>query len=333
MKDINSADASAGSRDLKYNIKESLRLFGQPGVSMTLDFKIDEFRTEGAMADAMSRLSVSGVQEKFPAVVESGKIRIVNAGEQSTHILKPAPWDKTLIERKQLPINEYITMQIAERVYGIETAANGLCFTPDGQVVYVTRRFDIMPDGRKVPMEDFASLIGANEQLSGTRFKYEGSYEDIANVIRRYVAAWMVDMERFFTLLVFNYIYGNSDAHLKNFSLIRKGEDYRLSPAYDLLNTALHVNGGDVALERGLSPHIEKSDYCYRTGHLCRADFARFGERIGLKEIRTNSILDRYMSIPDKVGEIVNQSRLSEKMKRSYLRIVNERMSRFKHNE
>ncbi len=75
-------------------------------------------------------------------------------------------------------------MQIASQVYGIKTAANGLRFTPKGQAVYITRRFDILPDGSKVPMEDFASLIGKNEQTSGHQFKCNGNYEEIAKANR-----------------------------------------------------------------------------------------------------------------------------------------------------
>lgn len=75
----------------------------------------------------------------------------------------------------------------------------------------------------------------------------------------------MVNMERFFTLVVFNYIFANGDAHLKNFSLILDGQDYSLAPAYDLLNTSLHVDGDDFGLDGGLSPDIEKSDVYDRT--------------------------------------------------------------------
>jgi len=294
-----------------------------------LDFNIDEFRHIGEIFEAMHRISVSGVQEKFPAIIESGKIRIAHDGERSTHILKPAPWDKTLRDRKQIPANEHLTMQIASQIYGIQTAANGLCFTPDGQAVYVTRRFDIIQDGSKVHMEDLASLVGRNEQLSGTLFKYNGCYEDIAKAIRRNVAAWRVDMERFFTLVVFNYIYANGDAHLKNFSLILDGQDYRLAPAYDLLNTSLHVDGDDLGLDGGLSPDIEKSDFYERTGHPCRLDFERFAAKIGLSEKRTYKILDRFMTLSDDVRQLVECSYLSANIKRSYLRIVNERISRF----
>lgn len=304
-------------------------LFGGTKVSPVLNFDIDEFRNVGEIADAIHRISVSGVQEKFPAIIKSGEIRIAEEHERSTHILKPSPWDKTLVDRKLIPANEHVTMQIASQVYGIKTAANGLCFTPKGQAVYITRRFDILPDGSKVPMEDFASLIGKNEQTSGLQFKYNGNYEDIAKAIRSNVAAWMVDMEEFFERVVFNCVYANGDAHLKNFALILSGQDYRLAPAYDLLNTSLHVNGDDFGLDGGLSPEIEKSDVFDRTGHPCRIDFERFGAKIGLVKRRLEKILDKYTSLPESASNLIARSFLPEKAKRNYTRIVNERISRF----
>lgn len=313
-----------------YSTKAIKELFDGMVVSHILDFNIDEFRSNSNIIDAMHRISVSGVQEKFPAVIEQGKIRLSHNEERSTYILKPAPWDHTLIARKQIPANEHLTMQIAAQVYGIQIAANGLCFTNDGQAVYITKRFDISADGTKLPMEDFAVVVGRNEQTDGIHFKYSGSYEDIATALRKNVSAWMVDMERFFELVVFNYIYANGDDHLKNFSLIRQGQDYRLAPAYDLLNTNLHVNSDDFALDGGLSNNVEKSDVYDRTGHPCRLDFERFGNRIGLVKSRIKRVLDKYMQLPDTTIHLVEHSFLDDKMKRNYLRIVNERIARFK---
>ena len=312
-----------------YSPKAARMLFNGRKVNPVFDFDLHEFQSNTDLEDAMRRISVSGVQEKFPAIVENGKIRIARDKERSTHILKPAPWDKTLQNRKQIPANEHLTMQIASQVYGIQTAANGLCFTPSGQPVYITKRFDIQPDGTKIPMEDFATVVGRNEQTDGLQFKYNGCYEDIAMAIRRNIAAWMVDMERFFELVLFNYIYGNGDDHLKNFSLILQENDYRLAPAYDLLNTCLHVNGDDFGLNGGLSPNIERSDAMDRTSHPCRLDFERFGKRIGIINTRLNRILDKYIQMPDETKKLVERSFLNEKMKRSYLRIVRERISRF----
>ena len=312
-----------------YSPKARRALFDNRKISHLLDFNIDEFRIAGEYAEAMHRISVSGVQEKFPAILKDSQIRIAGDDDRSTYILKPAPWDRTLAQRKQIPANENLTMQIASQVYGIKTAENGLCFTPKGEIVYITKRFDIQPDGTKLPMEDFASVLGHNEQEDGKHFKYSGCYEEIADAIRKNVSAWRVDMERFFELVVFNYIYANGDDHLKNFSLILQGEDYRLAPAYDLLNTSVHVNGDDLGLDGGLSPNIERSDVYDRTGHPCRLDFERFGACIGLLEIRVSKILDKYMQLPKASSDLVGRSFLSDKAKRHYLRIVNERISRF----
>lgn len=312
-----------------YSPKAVRALFDGHKVSHQLDFDIDSLHNKAEIVQAMQRISVSGVQEKFPAVIERGSIRIAKEHEQSTYILNPAPWDETLRERKQIPANENLTMQIAAQVYGILTAANGLCFSPKGQMVYITKRFDVLPDGSKLLMEDYAGVIGRNEQDDGKGFKYSGSYEDIAIAIRKNVPAWMVDMERFFELVVFNYIYANGDDHLKNFSLILQGQDYRLAPVYDLLNTSLHVQGDDFGPDGGLSPNILKSDVYAQTGHPCRLDFERFGDCIGLVKSRVGKILDKYMQLPESAIALVGRSFLNDKMKRNYLRIVGERIARF----
>lgn len=312
-----------------YSPQAVKRLFDGKRVSPFLDFNINELKQTDAIVRAMQRISVSGVQEKFSGVIDQSKIRIAEINERATYIIKPAPWDETIATRKQIPANEHVTMQIARQVYGIQTAENGLCFAKDGQVVYLTKRFDILPDGTKAEMEDFASLVGRNEQTGGTYFKYRGCYEDIAKCIRKYISAWMVDMERFFELVVFNYIYANGDDHLKNFSIIRQGSDYRLAPAYDLLNTSLHVIGDDFGLDGGLSSDMEKSDVMDRTGHPCRLDFERFGIKIGLADTRIKRVLDKYMVVPEQTILLVERSFLNDKMKRKYLRIVDERVKRF----
>ena len=329
MIEIKNCPASLQEGYGTYSPKARKELFGGEKVNPMLGFNMDGFRNDKEMTDAMHRISVSGVQEKFPAVIKSGEIRIAGDDERSTHIIKPCPWDMTLHDRKLIPANEHVTMQIASQVYSIRTAANGLCFTPKGQPVYITRRFDILPDGSKLPMEDFASIIGKSGQSAGKQFKYDGSYEDIAHAIRTNVAAWMVDLERFFELVAFNYIYGNGDAHFKNFSLMLVGNDYRLAPAYDLLNTCLHVHGDDFGLAEGLSREIEKSDVLDGTGHPCRLDFERFGMKIGLVKKRIDRILNKYTDFPDLSNRLLHQSFLPEKARRSYARIVKERISRF----
>jgi serine/threonine-protein kinase HipA len=329
MKPINHCPSTLAEGFDSYSPAALRNLFDGAKVSHLLDFEIDDFRQLADLENAMHRISVSGVQEKFPAIIDSGRIRLAQPHERSTHILKPAPWDNTLQSRIQIPANEHLTMQLAAQVYGITTAANALCFTPSGHAVYITKRFDILTDGTKLQMEDFASLVGKNEQTSGTHFKYNGCYADIAQALRSNVAAWLIDMERLFELVVFNYIYANGDAHLKNFSLLLSDNDYRLAPAYDLLNTSIHVCGDDFGLDLGLSPDIERSDVYARTSHPCRLDFERFGKLIGLSPSRIKRTLDKYTTLPDAAKRLVAASFLTKKMKRSYLRIIIERINRF----
>ncbi len=332
MKEISNCPSTLAEGFRAYSPRAAKILFDGRKVSHILDFDIDGFRNIPDLTDSIRRISVSGVQEKFPAVIERGKIRLARKDERSTHILKPAPWDETLHERRQIPANEHVTMQIASQVYGITTAPNGLCFTTSGRPVYITKRFDIQPGGIKLQMEDFASVTGKIEAIAGPDFKYSGCYLDIAQAILLNATAWRVDTERFFELVLFNYIYANGDDHLKNFSLIRRGEYYRLAPAYDLINTSLHVRGDDFGLNGGLAPDIEKSDVYVRTGHPCRLDFERFGKRISIPGPRLRRILDKYMEIPESAKGLVARSFLSDKMKRTYIRIITERAARFKRN-
>ena len=329
MKEINFCPSTLAVGYNTYSPVAIKHLFDGKKASHLLNFEIDEISQAKDGAHAMNRISVSGVQEKFPAVLDMGTIRMSDKDERSWYILKPAPWDNTLYTRKQIPANEHVTMQIASQVYGIETAENGLCFTPKGEMVYITKRFDLANDGSKYYMEDFASLLGKNEAENGTYFKYDASFEDIARMIKKFIPAWMVAMEKFFKLVVFNYIYANDDDHLKNFSVIKIGDTYQLAPAYDLMNTSLHIEGDDLGLKGGLSEHIEKSDVYERTGHPCRLDFERFGRLIGLRDKRISAILDAYKELPEEAELLIGHSFLNDKMKRTYKRIVKERIARF----
>ncbi|MCQ2289538.1 MAG: HipA domain-containing protein [Muribaculaceae bacterium] len=304
-------------------------LFDGATVSHILDFAWENDNDNDLLAEATARLSISGAQEKLSATVHDGTICIANANEQGTHILKPAPREH-LLYRKQIPANEHLTMQIASQVYGINTAACGLAVTTDNQLVYVTKRFDVLTDGTKLSQEDFCSIVGRTEETHGNDFKYEGSYEDIAQCIRKYIPAWPVAMEQYFRIVVFNYIYGNGDAHLKNFSVINSHGEPFLSPAYDLINTRVHIDGPDFAMSEGLSPRLVPSDTFDRTGHPCRADFLAFACLIGINVRRANRILDAFMEIPQAVDTLIAHSFLADnKTKRLYRNIVAERTAWF----
>lgn len=309
------------------------RLFSGKKVNHIMSFSYGDDQYV-AITENTVRISVSGVQEKLSAIEDNGTIRLTAQGEQGRYIIKPAPENKSLRDRKQIPANEHLTMQIARQVYQIPTAENGLIFFSDGTPAYITKRFDIREDNTKVPQEDFASLIEKTSETHGQDFKYTGSYEDIALKIKELVSAWQVETGKLFVLVLFNYTFANGDAHLKNFSLqLSKDGDYLLSPAYDLMNTSLHTNDSDFALENGLSAALEKTDIYEQKGHPCREDFIRFGLKVGLSEKQINKLMAPFLIEQPKVLELINNSFLEEKQKRMYLSSYKERLRRLQRKD
>ncbi len=308
------------------------KMFGGKRVSHMLDFNYEE--TQAEIASAINRISISGVQEKLSAIVRNGKIQLTPEGESGRYIIKPAPGYKHLRFRKNFPANEHLTMQIAHQVYKIKTATNALVFFADGEMAYLTKRFDYASDGSKILQDDFASLAGKTEHNQGKNFKYTGSYEDIAGLLKRNVAAWQVEMAKYFTLVVFNYLFSNGDAHLKNFSLqATSGGDYVLTPAYDLMNTSIHIDDGDFALQDGLIPTSKYSDVYARTGHPSQDDFITFGKRIGVLPKKMMSIIALFATEQPKVYELIENSFLDEKTKRMYKQSYLERLRRFQRKD
>ena len=301
-------------------------------VNHVMDYSLDEVSTE--LATSVNRISISGVQEKMSAVVRNGKIILTPQGESGRYIIKPIPDYKHLRFRQNIPANEHLTMQIASQVYKINTATCALAFFADGSPVYMTKRFDYKADGSKIKQDDFASIAGKTEKNSGRDFKYSGSYEDVAKLLQQNVAAWRVEMEKFFTLVVFNYLFSNGDAHLKNFSLQETdGGDYVLTPAYDLMNTAIHINDGDFALQDGLIPIREYSEVYTKTSHPCKDDFITFGTRIGVHPKKLHAIIDMFATEQPKVYELIENSFLEEKVKRMYKQSYQERLHRFQRSD
>ena len=296
-------------------------LFDGQQVSHILDFDSpnnEDSDREGYLRN-VGRISLSGVQPKASLIVNS-QHQLVKPldGERGTYILKPAPSSYALFERKYCPANEHLTMQLASQVYHIETAPNALCFFRDGEAAYLCRRFDVGPDGRKYQQEDFASLAGLTNANGGSDFKYSNlSYEECADIIRRYVKAAPVEILKFFRIVVFNYLTLNDDAHLKNFSLINRGDgEYHLSPAYDLINTSLHLGMPRIfALDKGLFKEgMQLSD----TRTVCRNDFEEFGRRIGLSARVVKRELDTFSTEIPLVKELIDHSFLSDGLKCSY---------------
>ena len=266
----------------------------------------------------VGRISLSGAQPKFSVLVgEDRKLRYTKAGEQGTYILKPRPNAYQILNKDNCAANEHLTMQIAEQVYKIETAPNGICFFSNDEMAYFTRRFDVAPNGGKFQQEDFAALMGYTKMNGGSDFKYlNGSYEECAEIINRYVKAARVDLLRFFRLIVFNFVSPNDDAHLKNFSLINRHDEYRLSPAYDLMNTSLHlVNSRIFALDKGLFREGMTINDTHSVG---KKEFMEFGRRIGLPESLVQRELERFSQDNPLIDSLIDKSFLSDALKKQY---------------
>jgi serine/threonine-protein kinase HipA len=304
-----------------YSPEARRRLFDGKPISHILPFDSPGHDdSEGVeYAAHVGRISLSGVQPKGGLVVgDDNQLTRPAEGQRSRYILKPAPSSYALLAREFCPANEHFTMQLASQVYGIETAANALCFFRDGEAAYLTRRFDVAYDGRKYQQEDFASLAGLTKANGGRDFKYSNlSYEECAGIIRQYVTAAQIDVLRFLQVVLFNYITLNDDAHLKNFTLVSKdGKEYRLAPAYDLINTSLHLHQPRIfALDKGLFKEgMSFSDV--RT--VCRRDFKEFGRRIGLPDRIVERELDRFAENNLAADNLLNRSFLPDDLKDHY---------------
>jgi serine/threonine-protein kinase HipA len=251
-------------------------------------------------------------------VLEKNVLRLTHEGEQGTYILKPIPRDLKKVD--QVPANEHLTMQIAKQLYGINTAENAMIFFKNGTPAYITKRFDVKDDGSKWGKEDFATLAGRTNDNAGPNFKYEFSYEEAGLLIQKHVSAWRVEIEKYFSVVLFNFLFSNGDAHLKNFSLLESSMgDFLLSPIYDLLNTKMHVDDSDFALDHGLFADNFKSEEYKKNNHPCKSDFFEFARRVGVSENRIEKIILPYLEKHQQIETLIGRSFLSEANKRGYL--------------
>jgi serine/threonine-protein kinase HipA len=138
-------------------------------------------------------------------------------------------------------------------------------------------------------------------------------------LIRKYVPAYIIELEKFYQLVVFNYLYSNGDAHLKNFSLLETPNgDYLLSPAYDLINTRIHVKDTDFALDGGLFKDDFESDEVKTNGRVGLHDFQEFGRRLGLREQRMNKLLVPFRTRQELAESLIQKSFMDSVTKEIY---------------
>ncbi|WP_373496604.1 HipA domain-containing protein [Aquiflexum sp.] len=298
-------------------------LFNRKKVSHVLEFNaphVDEEVAEKLRQNSKT-ISISGAQFKQSLVLDHNKLRLTEPGEPGHYILKPIPIRPPFGKEEELPANEHLTMQIAKQIYGIRAAECALVFFQNGEPAYITRRFDYHKDGTKIAQEDFASLTGRSKEKDGESYRYSGSYEDIAPLLKKYVSAYAVEIEKYFELVVFNYLFSNGDAHLKNFSLQQsQSGDYVLSPAYDLINTSIHISFDSfLALKDGLFADDYETESFRVLGFYAYDDFYEFGLKIGMLENRVRTILDKYRSKNNQVIVLTLCSFLTEPIKELYI--------------
>ena len=271
--------------------------------------------------EQVKKISISGVQEK--ASLRFDHNDLVKTEHLGEYILKPVPGTRFRLQ-EDIPANEHLTMQIAEQIFKIPTAVNACVSLADGQLAYITKRFDRV-NGEKILQEDFCQLSAVTKENSGENYKYESSYENIGALVKQYCPAYSIEIRKLFKQILFNYIFSNGDAHLKNFSLLQsKTGDYIFTPAYDLLCTALH-------LENDSQPALDlfndyESDFYKANAFFGEEDFLRLGELYSIKVHEAKRYLSEYDKCKLMVEDMVKRSFLSPTAKAGYIKLFYDKL-------
>jgi len=263
-----------------------------------------------------SQTTLTGVQPKLSLDLDrkNAQNRLTIVGLWGKFILKPQT-----SEYKQLPENESLTMKMAKLVK-IKTVPHSLIRFADGEICYITKRIDRDQKGGKLPMEDFCQLT---ERL--TEHKYKGSYEQIAKHILKFSSSPKLDLANFWELVIFSFLTGNADMHLKNFSLYApQNTDYQLVPAYDLLSTALVMPADKEDLALTLNGKKSK---------ITRADFEKIAENSGLERKVLENIFTKFGTAVPQWNTLIDNSFLDAQMRERYKEIVNEKCEKINLSE
>ena len=292
------------------------KLFDGKRVPTVLDFDKPKAENMKMYNEYSKRMSISGVQLKYSLELVGDRLALCETKGQ--YIIKPIPTADHLEMMEDAPENEHLTMQIASQIFNIKTAHNALIFFKDGTPAYITKRFDVKGDGTKYIQEDFAQITSRTKETHGESYKYEGSYLEIGELIKKFVPASMIAIENFFKLVLFNYVFSNGDAHLKNFSLVRNEfAEMELSPSYDLMSTIIHTPGErDTALDLYDKDH--ESAYYATYGHYGRMEFIEFAKRLGIVEVRYMRIINEFIENDTEVNDFIQNSSLSNKALESF---------------
>ena len=284
------------------------------GTKTLPDIEVSEDVLEQLAIESTNKgLTVPGVQKKMSLHLDNSGAtpRLTLVNYPTGYILKPQTK-----EYPCLPEAEYLVMQMAEKAK-IRTVPHALIRikAQDNALAYITKRID-RRDGKMLAMEDFCQLDGRL-----TEDKYKGSYERCAKIIRKYSSRGGLDITELFIRVVFSFIVGNSDMHLKNFSLIETDENsgnYILSDAYDMLpvNT---VNPADTE-QTALTMNGKKRN-------LHRNDFLKFADACQIDRAVAGKIIDRLKGYESEFIRETEQSYLTDELKESLIALMKERIN------
>ncbi len=296
-----------GEKD--YHKRCARRFFGQT-IAPTLPYTRKDIN-QLAQVVVESRTTVTGVQAKLSMDLEhdaQGRTqRLTIVGVMGRYILKPQTE-----QFEHLPEMEDLTMHLAE-IARIPTVPHALIRFEDGELNYITRRIDRTDDSWKLPMEDMCQLAGRL-----TDQKYQGSYEMIAKLIERYSSVAGLDLVNYWEQVVFSWIVGNADMHLKNFSLIsEKAGKYVLTPTYDQVSTAIVMPEDTEELALPLNGFQKK---------LMVMDFVHAMEATGLSLQMAHRIINRFAAFQEKWFACINDSFISDNQKAQLKKLIIQRL-------
>ncbi len=292
------------------------KLFDRSRVPSLLGFNWNDIQDR--IMGQPAGFSISGVQPKGFIGRAKNNLLVPNRDIESMYIIKPF-----LDSRRDLhidsPANEHLTMTMAHQLFNISTAKCGFVKFKNGEPAYLTRRFDRDKEGNALGQEDFVSVLNAVTSISDHGlYKYNSfTYEDVGNRLNP------TDQIRFIRILIFNFLTGNGDVHLKNISLLEsKDGDMLLSPSYDLMNTKLHINDPQIAMNLFKEMERTKQGLLTTTYNYKISDFLELGKRIGVRARLLNPIEDEFRAAKDDMLLLVDKSFLSDTGKLKYKEVV-----------
>lgn len=275
----------------------------------TLEYRHEDL-DELAEQVIRAQTALTGVQPKLSLNLDkhedSNRLTIV--GLWGDYIFKPQSDDYP-----QLPENEDLTMHLAEAAK-INVVPHSLIRLADGRLGYITKRIDRTTDGQKIDMEDMCQLT-----LRPTEYKYKSSYEKIAKAIMQHCDTPKLALVNYMQLLLFCFVTGNNDMHLKNFSLYRPADSYQLAPAYDLVNVSIANPNDKEELALTLSGRKNKLQLDH---------FLQAATTMGLEEKVVLRLIENMNKALPKWKTLIHSSFLSEDMKKAYEDTIVKRLER-----